>query len=435
MRSPPAARVLPTRVFYGWYVAVACAVLLMATVGVGYYGLAVFLGPLRETHGWSNTVVSGATGLYFNVGGLTGAIIGGHIDRRGPLRLQAVGVILLAAAASLVGFINAPWQLYAIYTVLAIGFGMSSSVAVNAIMARWFVARRARAMSISNTGISVGGVLLVPLGTALVEVGGLELAGVVLGALVAAVGLPVVLGVLAFTPAEMGLQPDDGVAVTSARRATLDDAVQLRTWTRREAAGTVAFWAILVGFAIVLMAQTGFVIHQISFLTERFDSANAAAAALSITAFGSIVARLVVGTFADALDKRLLAVSLFLIQGAAVAGIVLVEQRAVTYALVLVVGFTIGNIYMMQSLLVGEAFGMLSFGSILGLVGVASQATSGLGPFLVGWLEDATGGYATPFLATAGATFVAAGVIWFARPPSAAATRPEHVAPVEVHPA
>jgi MFS family permease len=418
VHAPLAARVLPGRVFYGWYITLGCAAVLMVTVGVGYYGLAVFLGPLREAHGWSNTVVSGATGLYFTVGGITGALVGGRIDREGPRRIQLVGIVLLAGAVAAVGHVTQPWQLYAVYTLLAIGFGMSSSIAVNAIMARWFVTRRARAMSISNTGISVGGVLLVPVGTWLVESGGLTLAGSVMAVLVLVLALPVVLWVLVFTPAEMGLEADDGAAAPAARRASLDVAVQQRVWTRRQAASTLGFWAILVAFALVLMAQTGFVIHQIQFLTERFDSASAAAAALSITAFGSIVARLVVGVFADALDKRLLAASLFAVQGVAVAGVVMIENLAVTYLLVLVVGFTIGNIYMMQSLLVGEAFGMVSFGSILGLVGVASQTMSGIGPFVVGWLEDLTGGYRVPFLVAAATTLVSAVVVLLARPPA-----------------
>jgi sugar phosphate permease len=408
--------VLPQRVFYGWYIAVACGVLLMATIGVGYYGLAVFLGPLQDTHGWSNTVVSGATGLYFTVGGLTGALVGGHIDRHGPLRLQLVGVVLLAAGAASIGFVDQPWHLYLAYTVLAVGFGMSSSVAVNAIMARWFVARRGRAMSVANTGISIGGVLLVPLGTILVERGGLELASVTLSILVLGLTLPVILGVLAWTPADMGLEPDGGKPA-SPRARPVDASVQHRVWSRRQAARTGAFWAILGSFALVLMAQTGFVIHQISFLTDRFGSASAAAAALSITAFGSIVARLVVGIFADAVDKRFLTMGLFVTQGMAVIGIVAVDHRVVTYALVLVIGFTIGNVYMMQSLLIGEAFGMVSFGTILGLVGVASQSASGIGPFAIGWLEDTTGGYDVPFLVTAGVTIAAAALVWFARPP------------------
>ncbi|MCS7294304.1 MAG: MFS transporter, partial [Dehalococcoidia bacterium] len=177
-------------------------------------------------------------------------------------------------------------------------------------------------------------------------------------------------------------------------------------------------------FLLVLLAQTGYVIHQIAFLTDRMGSRSEAAFALSVTAFGSIVARLVVGTFADALDKRVLTVVLLLVQASAVVGIVLVENLVSTWLLTLVFGFTIGNVYMMQSLLVGEIFGLVSFGSIFGLVNFAGQVGSGGGPFLVGLLEDATGSYTIPFLVTAGLTYLAAVVILFARPVTSALPAP-----------
>ena len=209
-RVPAAARVLPGRVHYGWWIAVGSLVLLFVTVGVGYYGLAVFLGPLQDEHGWSNGVVSGATGLYFTASGLTGALIGPHIDRRGPLRLMTIGTLLLGVSVAAVGFVESVWQLYAVYLVMAVGFGLAASVGVNAMLARWFVYKRARAMSIAFTGVSLGGVVLAPLGTALVDSGGLSLATVVMGAIVVVVGLPVVRLLLVWDPHEMGLEPDAG---------------------------------------------------------------------------------------------------------------------------------------------------------------------------------------------------------------------------------
>ena len=61
-QAPLGFRWLPRRLHYGWWITIGVAVLMFATVGVGYYGLAVFLRPLQEENGWSNTVVSGATG-------------------------------------------------------------------------------------------------------------------------------------------------------------------------------------------------------------------------------------------------------------------------------------------------------------------------------------------------------------------------------------
>ena len=414
---PAVARFLPDGSYYGWAVAVGCSFLMLVGVGVGYYGLAVFLRPLQEVHGWSNRVVSGATGLYFGISGITGAIVGPHIDRRGPRTFMLVGSVLIGVSVSLIGFVETIWQLYLVYTVLAIAFGLATSVSVNAVMTRWFVARRAKAMSISSTGISVGGMVLAPLGSRLIEIGGLELAAPVMGALVIAVALPVILFVIVPDPAHVGLLPDGLAPSSEPLRTSLSEAVQLREWTRPQAVRTQAFWMLLLGFGVVLTAQTGFVIHQISFLENRVGSRSTAALALSVTAFGSIVARLAVGSFADRIDKKGLTIALFVVQAAAVAGVVATDNVPLTYLLTLVFGFTIGNVYMMMSLLVGEVFGTVSFGAVFGLVSLVGQTGSGIGPFAVGWMEDVTGGYSTPFAVSAAATLAAALAIAALRQP------------------
>jgi MFS family permease len=174
----------------------------------------------------------------------------------------------------------------------------------------------------------------------------------------------------------------------------------------------------------VLTAQTGFVIHQIAFLETRVGSRSTAALALSVTALGSIIARLIVGTFADRVDKRRLTIVLFVVQGCAVLAVVATDNVPLTYLLTLVFGFTIGNVYMMMSLLVGDVFGMVSFGTVFGLVSLVGQTGSGLGPFAVGWLEDRTGSYSLPFTITAVATLSAAIAIAVLRPPAPAPDGP-----------
>jgi len=419
--TPAAARVLPTRWFYGWYVAIACALLMFVGVGVGYYGLPVFLKPLKDSHGWTTTQVSWAPTIYFCISGLTSAIVGPYVDRRGPRGFMLVGTLLNGVSATFIGLVDELWQLYVVYFVFAVAFGMSSGIAVNAIMTRWFVRKRALAMSISSTGVSVGGVVLAPVASKLIDIGGLELATPVLGALVVVVALPVILGVVVFDPAEMGLEPDGGGEPPATAAAERARAVQYRVWTRAEAMRTVGFWGILVAFLLVLIAQTGYVVHQVTFLEDRLGSRSAAAFTLSVTALGSIIARLAVGVFADGVDRRLLTVILFVVQGTCILLIIHTENVAATWALTLVFGLTIGNIYMMQSLLVGEIFGMVSFGAIFGLISLAGQVGSGLGPIGVGIVHDATDGYGVPFTITALLTYAAAAAVLFARPERAVA--------------
>ncbi|MEO6397453.1 MAG: MFS transporter [Tepidiformaceae bacterium] len=423
-KFPIAYRLLPKSVFYGWYVAVACALLMFVGVGVGYYGLPIFLKPLKEEHGWSTTQVSWAPTIYFCIAGLTAAIIGPQVDRRGPVLFMVVGTIVNGISAAFIGLVDQLWQLYLVYFIFAVAYGMSSAIAVNAIMTRWFIRKRALAMSISSTGVSLGGVVLAPVAAWLITAGGLELATPLLGALVIVIAMPVILLVISWEPRGMGLLPDGdapGSTALPARHTTL--ASQTRAWSRSEAFRTIGFWGIFVAFLLALIAQTGYVIHQVSFLEERLGSRNEAAFTLSVTALGSIVARLLVGVFADGVDKRLLTVILFVVQGTAILFIIHTENIAATWILTLVFGLTIGNIYMMQSLLVGELFGIVSFGSIFGLISLAGQVGSGLGPIGVGFLHDQTGGYGVPFTVTALLTYAAAVAILFARPSRLPAAR------------
>lgn len=427
-RLPPAAAVLPAQVYYGWYVALACTVMMFVTVGVGYYGLSVFLRPLQEAHGWSTGVVSGATGMYFAVSGLSSLLVGPYIDRHGPPRFMAVGVILTALGAASVGFVHSIWQLYLAYAVMAVAFGLGAAVPVMGLMSRWFINHRAKAISLSSTGVSVGGAVLVPVGAWLVGAGGLSLAAPVLGALVLVVALPVLALVVAQSPESMGLRPDghDGPEAAAARGASrVELSSQYRSWTRAAAMRTVSFWAIIGAFALTLATQTAVLIHQLAFLqgADKLGSRSAAALAVTTTAVGSIVARLILGQlFADKADKRLMAVGLFLLQGLSILGYVALSGTVGLYVAAMLFGFTIGNVYMMQSLLVAEIFGIASFGTIYGIVALAGQLGSAAGLVYIGWARDLAGGYAIPFLMLAVLNGVSAGLVVFARPLPAPAT-------------
>ena len=400
---PVAARFLPNRVFYGWYVAVACGLMMWVTVGVGYYGLATFLRPLQDEHDWSAGVVSGASGLFFVVSGVSAFVVGPVIDRGGPKRMMAVGAVLTGAGAAAVGFVETVWQLYLAYVVMALAYGMGAAVAVGSIMSKWFIHYRAKAISLSSTGVSLGGATLVPLGTWLIGKGGLRAGGAGSRALVVVVALPVLWLVVATEPQEMGLQPDgpggpDAVRPEHRSRVQLD--TQYRIWTRREARRTTSFWALLIGFALRPRdpdRRCSSTSCRSSRTPTSWGRARPPRSPSPSPRFGSIIARLVVGQFiADKADKRVMTVVLFIGQAAAVLLYTMVGSTLAIYAVALLFGFTIGNVYMMMSLLTAEIFGILSFGTVYGVVSLAGQLGSGLGLVFIGWAHDATDGYTVP---------------------------------------
>ena len=155
-RPLPALHRLAPRLFYGWMVTAGAFLLSFVIVGVGFYGLTIFLDALCLDRGWSRASVSGATTFYFLTSGATGTLIGRAVDRYGPRGWIAGGALLMSVGLFAIGRVREPNGLFWVYFLMAVGFGMSSAVPTNAILARWFVARRARAVSFSHTGVSVG---------------------------------------------------------------------------------------------------------------------------------------------------------------------------------------------------------------------------------------------------------------------------------------
>ena len=322
------ARAVSGSRFYGWYVALACTVMMYVTVGVSYYGLSLFLRPLREEHNWSNAVVSGATGTFFLLSGVASFAAGPWIDRYGPKIFLGAGITLTAIGASAVGFVTEIWHLYLTYALLAVAYGMGAVVPVSTLMSRWFIHKRAKAMMVSSTGVSLGGATLVPIGAILIERGGLRLAAPVLGVLVFLVAMPVLLLVVAESPSSLGLEPDGGAAPPAGSR--VDVASQYRIWTRADALRSAPFWAITVAFFLCLSAQTGVLIYQLTFLAEddKLGTKGAAALAVTTTTIGSILARVVVSMFADRIDKRLMSLVLFVLQAGAIDAIATARSAA-----------------------------------------------------------------------------------------------------------
>ncbi len=152
----------------------------------------------------------------------------------------------------------------------------------------------------------------------------------------------------------------------------------------------------MLAFGLGLFGQVGFLAHQIAWLRERIGPSEAAIA-VSATAVGSVVGRLLVGPIADRFRKSSIAVGLFLVQALATLFFAHAPDATSAIAASFVFGLTMGNIFMMQPLLVGDFFGAASFGRVFGALALGTQLASGLGPYAVGVAYDGFGGYVHAF--------------------------------------
>ena len=395
----------------------AGTVVMIVSSGVGFYGHSVLLDPLRTTHQWSKGAVSLAVTLYFFASGLVQLVVGRQIDRHGPNAVLVIGSVFFGIGMVLLSRIVHLWQLYAVYLIMAVGWCCTGLVPINTLIANWFIRRRGLALGVTMTGLSVGGVIVVPLATWVIRRWGMTTALPMLGIIYVAAVIPMALFVIKARPSHVGQVPDGPSTPTKRTpgRSALSLTAQTREWTRGQAARTSAFWAIVAAFVLALCGQMAFLIHQVSFLTE-FLGANGAALAVSLTAVASIFGRLALGTVVDRLNSRLVAMACFFTQGAAILALAYWRHPVILYAGTFVFGLTMGNIIMMQSLIIGECFGMISFGTVFGAVSLFTMTGSAVGPWLAGALFDLTGNYRAVFIIFAVFSLLACAAVWFARP-------------------
>lgn len=338
------------------------------------------------------------------------------MDHYGPKWFLISGSFIYGAGLVALTKIHTLPQLFVVYVVTALGFSFTALVPINTLLTNWFIRRRGFAMSITSNGLSVGGMIMVPLTSLFILRFGFIQALYILACIYIFIIVPVTLIFIKQRPSDIGQFPDGDTQKESIEHNLNRSGTQMQTWTRWQAAKTVAFWSIAVSFMLSLASQLAYLVHQVSFLSRYFGHQQAAAT-VSITTGAAILARFVLGFFIDRLDKRYVTMACVTLQGTAVITLAFSSHTAVLYLCTFAFGLTMGPLMMMQSLIIGECFGIPSFATVSGSIGLITVLGAAFGPVIAGMIFDMTQSYSFSFMLFATASFLSGGVIYFAKPP------------------
>src|SRR5919106_1683790 len=150
------------RVFYGWWV-VAAGFGIESLIGaLMFHAYGAYLVLLREEFGWSKTMLSAAFAMARAESGILGPVQGWLTDRFGPRVLIRVGMVIFGLGFILFSRIDGPVAFFVTFFIMALGSSLGGYLPVGVAIVAWFRRRRALALSISASGMSIGG-LLTPL--------------------------------------------------------------------------------------------------------------------------------------------------------------------------------------------------------------------------------------------------------------------------------
>jgi MFS family permease len=366
-------------VFDGWYVVASVFVLLMVNAGLGFYGLSVFLEAITDEQGFSTADVSFATSLFFIVSAIAGRLIAPVIGVRDIRIVVALGGVIAAGGLLLIGRSTQLVTLYASYVVFAVGVGFSGLVPGTTLVTRWFQVRRSVALSVASTGLSVGGLTITVLASSIIDRQGMSGAAPWL-ALIYLVTVALSLAALWPDPAQRGQMPDGG------KLDTTEPAKPATGVAYQDAVGSLFFKLVAVGFILSMGSQVGAIAQLFKLGTERQDIG---ALLVSTLAFSSVVARLIGGVVAERVSLIAMTAVLSAVQGIAMFWLSQSFSTAMLVAATVLFGITIGNLLMLQPLVIADRFGVVDYPriySFLQLV-VTGFGVAG-GPYLLGWLHD-----------------------------------------------
>jgi MFS family permease len=377
------------RIFYGWFILGGLSLTQIVSWGILYYAFGALITPMQAELGWSQPALAGAFSAGLFASAVAAVPVGHYIDRHGARGVMTAGscaAVLLLFAWSRVETLTG---LYIIW----IGLGLTMSAVLYepafAVLVRWFVRRRALALSILTSVGGFASTVFVPLTAWLILQRSWRSAIVVLAAVVASTTIPVHAFVLRSRPRDIGLEADgeSAHAIGGVSIAPAPATVLTRSYRGLD-------WILAVIFAASTLSAAAVAALVIPFLLANGHSLSFASFALALMGASQVPGRLLF-TFLDRIvSGRAMAPVVFLVQAAGLvclAGFAQSASSVIAFALLFGAGH--GLTTLLRSILVADLFGMERYGLISARIAMLGQLSRAAGPVGAAWLASSLGSY------------------------------------------
>jgi len=397
----------PRRLFYGWWIVVACFFISLYVGGVVFYGFTTLIEPLADEFGWSYTQISFAASLRGMEMGILAPLVGMLVDRWGPRRLLFGGVIITSLGLMLLSRTTSLGMFYGAFVLMAIGMSTCSSTVLMTAVANWFRRKIGIATGIMICGYGFSG-LLIPVIVNLIDAYEWRMTLVFLTIGLLAVCLPLAL-LVRHKPEQYGYLPDGEVS----NIATSSDLNKAQTIEAdvgaKQAVKSRTFWHIALALLCQMLILSAVITHVMPYLTSiGFTRAIAGLVAAGIP-LASIAGRLGLGWLGDKVDTRRVAAGAFALMsgGLLCFGFISAGDTRLLVPFLILFGIGYGGNNTLRASLIREFFGRSKFGTIHGFtVGIMALGTIA-GPPLAGYVFDNWGSYQPIWFVFAGLAVVA----------------------------
>ena len=389
--------------FYGWWIVGAGGMVQWYASAIFWRGFQAFVPPILETFGWSRGVTGAAISLQRGESGMISPFVGVILDKYGPRKAMAFGILLTGGGFVYMSQMQSLWQFYIAIVLLTLGMSFGTFIVFVVTVANWFVRKRARALATLMSFSAIGGLTL-PILVASIDTFGWREVMLACGIGFWLIGFPATL-VMRKRPEDYGMVPDGGPDESLVNgKANRAGGIREQAITMRQAIKLRFFWQLAIVTSLGQLVSSTNLFHFAALLDYGMTAALAAAAAGAV-AIGDLSGRAGIAVIGDRFDKRKMLTIAMIMQTIGVAGLagINAEVFGVNLGLwplplfVVFFGLGFGSSIPLRLSILGDYFGRTSYGSIVGLTSSVNALFGAAGPALVGFIYDGTDSYRLGF--------------------------------------
>ncbi len=382
-----------SRFFYGWVVVAVTVVVVLITAGVRS-APGAFILTMTDEPGWSTASVSFAAAIGLVMFGLAGPFSAWLMGRIGVRNVVLLSLAITASSLVVTSVVTEIWQLTLTFGLLSgLGTGLVASVLGPTVATRWFVRRRGLVTGILGASTSAGGLIFVPLLTAIAVFADWRIAALLLAGLSAALLLPVLLWVRN-DPADVRVRPLGVAAGAIVATPPPDRGVM------RRAVRTSDFWFLAGTFFICGATSNGLIgQHFIPHAVDHGFTAVAASSALAFMGVFNFIGTIASGWLTDRWDPRRLLLIYYAFRGVSLLFVPFIHDTVSIGAFAILFGLDYIATVPPTVALVADRFGRHNVGAVYGWVFAAHMVGAAIAAWAAGMVREQVGDYAAAFVA------------------------------------
>ena len=391
--------------FYGWWMVIICYPLCVMPIAFVSFGFGFLINPLSTEFGWTVTQIAIISSFIRLEGGFLDPIGGFIIDRWGPKKIIIGGQFIIGLGLILTSQVTELWQFYAAMMLTNAGSAVGSFFACRALIVRWFVRTRGRAMGFMTPAASAGQLLLPIVAFTITKLGWSD-ALLVLGLAIWAICVPLSF-VVRDDPYTYGLLPDgdspEELEVSSGQ-PNADGTPQRITeqgvqW--QQAIRFQAFWMLGIATAIWSLYHGIVRLFLIPHMEQLGYTRGEAGTFMLIFFLISIPGRVAAGWLADHISSKKLLTAVLISQSLGLLALAFSSSWVHLFAYALGYEWAVGGWLALQGIIIAQYFGVSNYATIIGLMMTMGVLGGFMGPVIGARIYDYTGSYEAAFILAA----------------------------------